>query len=353
MIDRLTHRSFFSQTLRKTLTISTLIAVGSVSIGAVAARADDAEKAFTIGYSVGLMDPFQVVQADMMTKAASLNELTALPALDGKGDAKKQDADVRSLVASGAQGLVIVPGDSKGIVPALDFAASKNIPVVAIDTGPAGSKVAMIVRSNNARMGEDACKAVGAALSGKGKVLSLMGEQATINGHDRTVAFDECMTKNFSGITVVEHPTHWDPQQANKAATEALAANADIGAVYLQSDGVMLDGVLDVMKKAGKLTKTGTPAHIFVVTIDGTPGALKAIRAGEVDVVISQPMTAYVDQGLSYLQQAVAGKSFKPGPTDHNSEIVTFEGNLMDLLPAPIVTAANVDSPNLWGNRVK
>jgi len=30
-----------------------------------------------------------------------------------------------------------------------------------------------------------------------------------------------------------------------------------------------------------------------------------------------------------------------------------FNGNPMDLLPAPVVTKANVDDPKLWANNVK
>ena len=42
-----------------------------------------------------------------------------------------------------------------------------------------------------------------------------------------------------------------------------------------------------------------------------------------------------------------------PGPTEHNSEVVIFNGNPMDLLPAPLVTIENVDDPSLWGNQVQ
>ena len=42
-----------------------------------------------------------------------------------------------------------------------------------------------------------------------------------------------------------------------------------------------------------------------------------------------------------------------PGPTNHNSEVVIFNGNPMDLLPAPLVTMENVDDPSLWGNQVQ
>jgi ribose transport system substrate-binding protein len=68
---------------------------------------------------------------------------------------------------------------------------------------------------------------------------------------------------------------------------------------------------------------------------------------------LSQPQDAYVKWGLHYLEAAVAGKSFGPGPTDHDSRIEIVNGNPMDLLPAPTVTKANVDDPTLWANGAK
>jgi ABC-type sugar transport system substrate-binding protein len=42
---------------------------------------------------------------------------------------------VRNLVGAGAKGLIVVANDSKAIIPALDYAASKNVPVVSVDIG--------------------------------------------------------------------------------------------------------------------------------------------------------------------------------------------------------------------------
>jgi hypothetical protein len=53
---------------------------------------------------------------------------------------------------------------------------------------------------------------------------------------------------------------------------------------------------------------------------------------------------------VQYLLDALAGKELKLGKTDHGSEVVEFNGNKMDLLPAVLVTKANVDDKSLWGN---
>ncbi len=313
-----------------------------------------APKSFTMGYSVGfLTDPFQAIQVQLTLTAAREAGLKTLPVTNANGDPAKQITDFHNLIAEGAQGIITVPTDSDAIVPALDYAYSKHVPVVGIDIGPAGGHAAMIVRADNVRMGEDACQLIGKELGGKGTVLSMMGDQATTNGRDRTSGFADCMKKDFPAIRLIQQPTYWKADKATAVAQTVVTSTPGLSAIYMQSDSVMLPGVLNVLKTAGKLTKVGAPHHIMLVSIDGTPLALKAIRGGLLDAAISQPLNLYVKYGLDYLIQAVAGQTFHAGPTSHDSRIVAFKGSFMDLLPAPTVTKANVDDRSLWGNQVK
>jgi ribose transport system substrate-binding protein len=326
-----------------------IVALAS-GLGAAAAQAQE----FTMGYSVGfLTDPFQAIQVDLTMAEAEKAGLKTLPVANANGDAGKQITDFHNLIAQGAQGIIVVPTDSDAIVPALTYADQEEVPVVAIDIGPAGGKTAMIVRADNIRMGEDACKAMGEALGGKGKVLSMMGDQATTNGRDRTTGFKQCMAESFPDIELIEQPTYWKTDRATSVAQTVVTSTPDLAGIYMQSDAVMLTGVLNVLKSADKLTKVGEDGHIYLISIDGTPFALEQVREGWLDATISQPLNLYVKYGLEYLQGAVAGEAFEVGATDHDSRIEDFNGNLMDLLPAPVVTAANVDDPTLWANQVK
>jgi ribose transport system substrate-binding protein len=321
--------------------------------GACSATAAQGQE-FTMGYSVGfLTDPFQAIQVDLTMASAEAAGLQTLPVANANGDAGKQITDFHNLIAQGAHGIIVVPTDSDAIVPALSYAAEQDVPVVAIDIGPSGGKTAMIVRADNIRMGEDACQAMGKALGGQGKVLSMMGDQATTNGRDRTTGFNQCMAESFPDIEVIEQPTYWKTDRATSVAQTVVTSTPDLAGIYMQSDAVMLAGVLNVLKSADRLTEVGAADHIYLVSIDGTPYALEQIREGWLDAAISQPLNLYVKHGLEYLQAAVAGQTFEVGETDHDSRIEDFNGNLMDLLPAPIVTADNVDDPTLWANQVK
>lgn len=329
----------------------------AVIVGAAAAKPTATSaggQSFTLGYSAPFFfDVGQVVIRNAVMGAAKQAGIKTLQPTNAQNNPAQQVTDVHNLIGAGAQGLIIGPVDTKAIIPALDYAQSKHVPVVTTDKGPSGGHVAMIVRADNLLMGKLDCQAVGKAIGGQGKVISLDGDLADLNGRDRTNGFVDCMKKQFPKVKVVQEITHWEAARGADALQTALSANPDTKAIYLQSDSVFLAGTLAVLKHLHKDAKVGQPGHIFLASIDGTPQALAAIRKKQLDVLVSQPLTDYGKWGVWYLQQVIAGKKFKPGPTDHKSHIVTFKGNLMDLLPSPVVTAANVNDKSLWGNQGK
>jgi ribose transport system substrate-binding protein len=190
------------------------------------------------------------------------------------------------------------------------------------------------------------------AIGDSGKVLSLQGAFSSINGRERSEGFHDCLTKEHPRIELIERPTDWDATKQAAALQTVLTANPDLKGVFQQSD-YALSPTLNVLKQAGRDAKVGEPGHIYDISIDASPQALDLVRSRGLDAAISQPLDAYATYGVKYLQDALAGKTLALGKTDHGSEIIEFNGNKMDLLPAVLVTKANVDDPALWGNQTK
>ena len=305
----------------------------------------------TIGYSAPfLFAQFEVVLQDQTVAAAKAAGLNVLSPTNADGDSGKQITDVQNLIGAGAKGLVIVANDSKAIIPALDFAAAQKIPVVSTDIGPDGGQVYAIVRTDNIGMGRLACTDMAKAIGDSGKVLSLQGAFSSINGRERSEGFHDCMTKEHPNIELIERPTDWDATKQAAALQIVLSANPDLKGIFQQSD-YALSPTLNVLKQAGRDAKVGEPDHIYNISIDASPQALDLVRGGELDAAISQPLDGYAKYGVQYLLDALAGKELALGKTDHGSEVVEFNGNKMDLLPAVLVTKENVDDQALWGNQ--
>jgi ribose transport system substrate-binding protein len=266
------------------------------------------------------------------------------------GDAGKQITDIHTLISEGAQALIVNPVDSAAIKPALDFAASKGIPVVSVDVAPTAGKVAMIVRANNKLYGTEACDYIGSQVK-SGSVAQLQGDLASLNGRDRSDAFISCMKTKYPALTVVNYPTKWNSTTATNDAATALGSVKDLAAIYTQWSGPV-PGILQALKAANRLSPAGSPNHVVVVSNDGVPFELADIRSGVLDATIDQPADQYAQYSVLYARDILEGKTFKKdGMSLSNSgPFVTLYGNLEDPIKAPLATKSNVDDKSLWGN---
>jgi ribose transport system substrate-binding protein len=306
-----------------------------------------------VGATVPLLtSPFWQAYNNYVPVMAQQNGVATLPTVNADSDPTKLITDISNLLNQGIRGLVVTPLDSAAIVAGLKQAENKGVPVVAVDVAPESGKVAMVVRADNKAYGTKACDAIGAKVS-QGKVVQIMGDLASVNGRERSEAFRDCVKAKFPGLQVLEVPAEWKADKAASGLEGLLTANPDIKGVYMQAGGVYLAPTLAALKRKNLSFPVGDPKHVVLVSNDGIPQELDAIRKGELDATVSQPADDYAKYGMYWIKKAMAGETFKPGPTDHGSTIVeTHPGILEDQLPAPVVTKANVDDKALWGNNL-
>ncbi|WFE36164.1 sugar ABC transporter substrate-binding protein [Micromonospora sp. WMMD975] len=284
-----------------------------------------------------------------------------LKTTNSQNDIANLISNAQTFMSQGVRGVVMAPQDTAAIAPTLSQLESKKIPVVTIDTRPDTGKVFMVVRADNRAYGTRACQFLGTKLGGKGKVVMLQGGLDSINGRDRTEAFGECMRKDFPGITVFGEATDWKADVAATKLQTRFASDPDVRGVYMQSS-FALSGTLQILKQRGLQVPPTDPKHVFVVSNDGIPEELTNIGKGLIDATVSQPADLYAKYGLEYVRAAIEGKTFQPGPTDHDSTIIQVrDGLLEDQLPAPLVTldgapvggqpTLKFDDRSLWGNQ--
>ena len=284
-------------------------------------------------------------------KFAAQYNATLIGPLVANNDAGKQITDIHTLIQEGAQALIVNPVDSAAIAPALDYAASKNIPVVSVDVAPSSGKVFMIVRADNVAYGQSSCKYIAThATAHTGHIAVLEGDLASLNGQDRTNGCIQYLKSNYPNFQIAQYATKWDTPTAVNDAKTALSTYSDLRGIYVQWSAPE-DGIVAAEQAAGRFTKVGSSSHIVLIGNDGTPHEHALIRSNELDASISQPANSYAQYAIFYARAALEGKTYSAGQTtDHNSMIVSLDGNLEDALPAPVVDMTNVNDPNLWGN---
>ncbi|MGW5606023.1 sugar ABC transporter substrate-binding protein [Streptomyces sp. NPDC003753] len=290
--------------------------------------------------------------AQYLKKDVRTEGINALPMSDSQNDVTHLVANVQVFRNTGAKAIVMAPQDTGAIASTLKELSTAKIPVISVDTRPDKGDVYMVVRADNRAYGTKACEFLGKQLGGEGKVAEFEGALDSINGRDRSEAFAACMKEKFPKIKVFELPTDWKGDVASAKLQSLLAQNLDLNGIYMQAGGVFLQPTLALLQQKGLLKPAGQKGHITIVSNDGIPQEFDAIRKGQIDATISQPADLYAKYALYYAEAAAEGKTFKPGPTDHDSTIIKLPNGLEDQLPAPLVTKKNVDDKSLWGNNV-
>ena len=270
--------------------------------------------------------------------------------VEAKGnEAAQQITDVKTLISQGVQALIINPADSAAIAPALDYAKSKNIPVVTVDVAPSQGSVYMIVRADNTAYGTKSCDYIASHASGPGTIAMVEGDLTSLNARDRATGCTSVISSKYPNFQVKAYETKdWGTDPAVQNATTALTAISDLRGIYVHWS-VPEDGILAAEKQKNK--------KVLLVGNDGAPHECDLIRSKQLDATIDQPADKYAYYAIYYAKQAIAGTKYSDGQsTDHASKIVTVQGNLEDALAAPLVTLAGdngstqVDSNTLWCN---
>jgi ribose transport system substrate-binding protein len=264
-------------------------------------------------------------------------------------EAAQQITDVHTLIAQGVKALIINPADSSAIKPALDYAASKGVPVVTVDVAPDQGSVYMIVRADNTQYGVKSCDYIASHASSPGTIAMVEGDLTSLNARDRAAGCQQQLSSKYPNFTLKSYQTKdWGTDPAVQNAVTALTAISDLRGIYVHWS-VPEDGILAAENQKGK--------KVLLVGNDGSPHECDLIRAGTLAATIDQPADKYAYYAIYYAEQAIAGTKYAAGATtDHNSTIETVAGNLEDGLAAPLVTLAGdngstqVNSTSLWCN---
>jgi ribose transport system substrate-binding protein len=265
--------------------------------------------------------------------------------------------DFQNLMANGANVIVFAPLDSAGIVPAVKKANETNVLVFSIDDAPAGGIVSATVRADNVDAGAQGAKEMAKRLQEKACwkddsciVLELQGALTTPNGLDRSDGFAKTLAELAPKVTLIQRPTEWTADMAADAAQNVLTQNPNLTGIFMASE-LMASAVNAQLAAGGKGATVGDPASVIRVAIDGTPQGLQLIRDKALDATVSQPLSAYATKTAELIELFTKGGKLEAGPREDGKVVDTPVGPQYQL-NATLVTAENVDSPDLWANQL-
>lgn len=339
---------------------STSVIVASALLFALTAGTGIAQdkKDVRIGFTPKfLKDDFQTLMLDLSKKAFDAKGFTLVGAPDPNGDIAAQVDALQNLIANGANVIVFAPIDAAGIVPVVKKANESNVLVFSIDDSPAGGNVTATVRADNVDAGAQGAKEMVKRLQGKAcwaddscMVLELQGALTTPNGLDRSKGFADTLKELGPKVNLIQRPTEWTADMAADATQNVLTQNPSLNGIFMASE-LMASAVNAQLSAASKGAAVGDPESVIRVAIDGTPQGLQLIRDKALDATVSQPLSAYADKTAELIELVSGGGKIEAGPRDDGQVIDTPVGPQYQL-NATLVTTDNVDSPDLWANKL-
>lgn len=262
---------------------------------------------------------------------------------DANHDAAVQASTVSDCIQQGVSAIMLCPQDAAALSDSVAEINAAGIPVALVDRGVESGNFVALCQSDNYEFGRQGAEQILAAAEKAGvakedlKILELQGDLASTSGLDRSNGFQDACKE--LGLTIVSSlPTKWETDVAYNAALDGMQANPDINAIFLASDGVMGDAVVSALEQLGRLSVIGEAEHIIITAVDGTPGVLDQIRAGNIDATCAQPAIEMAETAIDKLDQAIKGE-------------IALDAN-EDCSLAPVIgTTENVDSDALWANQ--
>jgi len=272
--------------------------VVAMTVGAVAE-----EKKIVIGTSIITYEhPFYIDVVNGMKKAAEAAGVEML--LD---DPKtKLDAQVKALetyIARGVDALVVYGVDPEGVVPVVEEATAKGIPVITADMELKTDKVVTFIGSDNYQIGTEVGKwtkdYIEKNMSGKAKI-GVLYWAVSVAQQQRTQGFLDQVTQ-LPGVEIVAKQNVEEALRENAmtVAENIMTANKDIDFLFGGNQTCTM-GSVSAVEAAG--------ASVKVVGVDIDTEMVKAINDGKLFATVAQQPILLGQTGIETALKALKGE---------------------------------------------
>lgn len=240
-----------------------------------------------------------------------------------KGDTNTESNLIDTAITNKSVAIILDPANASGSIGAVKKAVAANIPVILINAeiNQEGLAKAQLV-SNNAQGAALGAQQWVKDMGESGNYAELLGSQSDNNAATRSNGFSTVLSQYPNLKKVGSQVANWDRTQGHDKMQSMLQANPNITGVISGNDEMAL-GAIAALKEAGKLS------NIKVGGFDGSPDAIAAIKAGEMQYTVLQPVATFAAKGLQE-----ADSFLKTGKTG-----AATEKQLFDCI---LITKANV-----------
>jgi len=229
----------------------------------------------------------------------------------------QQVSMIEDQISRGVAALVLAPAASAQVIPALEKAAERGIPVIIVDTDIPWPKKVTYVGTNNYEGGKLAGQFVVQAIPGAAQVGLLTGIPGEETHEGRKRGFKDVLAATPRLELAAEQPANSERALAMNVMENMLTARPKLAAVFATSDQMAL-GALEAIQAR----RSGLPVKL--VSFDAGREVLNLIRQGKVDAVVAQRPFLMGKLGVEAALKSLGGEKVEP-VIDTGTALVTRE----------------------------
>jgi inositol transport system substrate-binding protein len=300
---------------------------------AMSSSAGAADKKLTVAFSFqDLETEFWVAGHTAIASTLKERGFNVIEENAGK-DANKQLEQVKSAIAQGVDGIIIIPLDGELAVTIGKLANQAGIPYGVFNRPPSNKDAkALVAVADNRKIAAEAAEyMVDAAkkLGHKATPAIMVGDLGDPNAVYRRQGFMDAIEKHPDLWTgkPIEIPTKWDANTALANLKSAVQANPNIDFLFVSSD-FMFPEVKSVLAPLGKWQKSGSPDHVILGGVDGDKTACRLIREGYLDATGVQDLYVEAALVLDAVTEAVKAGAKTPEKWMEDPGFALTQGNI-------------------------
>jgi ribose transport system substrate-binding protein len=224
-----------------------------------------------------------------------------------KGPVKEDDRDeqikvVETFISQGVDGIVLAPLDDQALVPVLQDAQARNIPVVIIDSDVNWDGYVSFVATDNYQAGALGAQRIGELLGGRGRVVVLRYQEGSASTMAREAGFLETLAKDYPGIAVVS------ANRYGGATTEsAYAASENLLSTFEEVHGIFTPNESTTFGMLLAVEAAGRAGDVKLVGFDASEKLIAGLSAGTLHGLVLQNPMFMGETGVKTLLDAIAG----------------------------------------------
>ena len=221
------------------------------------------------------------------------------PALET--DITAQIAIVENYINKNVDAVVLASCDVKALVPVIEKADSKGIPIITIDSDVDSDIPKCFIATDNVLGGQKAARVLAELIGRKGKVACFPSVPGASSQIDRETGFkDELKKYPEIELAVVQYNQN-DVSAAMSITEDVLTAHPDLAGIFAANEA----GAIGC---AQALLGRGLQGKVKLVAFDAAENEIEAMKSGVIQALIVQDPFAMGYSGVKTAVDVILGK---------------------------------------------